>query len=182
MTKSELSVIIKELYKKYPQEFDSMNKSEKVRYANELYDTVGKYDAQLVMSAILRIFNRNYPKPPNKQQLLMYISRMLFERRSDVFIKMYDNGYYKIGLTGDEEEISRKAFERWDKIAIEFLKDKITDAHKNEIKSAVNTCEYLSEYKGLILFDDNLPIPPGYNPNKEWNYSTPTAHLHSQKY
>lgn len=166
MTKSELSVIIKELYKKYSQEFDSMNKSEKVRYANELYDTVGKYDAQLVMSAILRIFNRNYPKPPNKQQLLLYVSRMLFERRSDVFIKMYDNGYYKIGLTGSEEEVSRKAFEKWDKIAIEFLKDRVSHKTRLELGCAVNEYDYLNEYRGLILFDDDLPIPPGCNPIK----------------
>lgn len=38
----------------------------------------------------------------------------LVKETLDVFIKMYDNGYYRIGLTGSEEEVSRKAFEKWD--------------------------------------------------------------------
>ena len=122
MTKSELSVIIKELYKKYPQEFDSMNKSEKVRYANELYDTVGKYDAQLVMSAILRIFNRNYPKTPNKQQLLMYISRMLFERASEVFCKMHKFGYFRQNLSGSDEEIKKREYELFMQVSEDFIR------------------------------------------------------------
>ena len=161
MTKSELSVILKELYKKYPQEFNSMNKSEKVRYANELYDTVGKYDAQLVMSAILRIFNRNYPKSPSKQQLLLYISRMLFERRSNVFCEMHRHGYYDQFFSGTPEEIIEKARWHWDKLAVEFLQDKVSTRTRMELEKAVEEYDYLSEYRGLILFDDTLPIPPG---------------------
>lgn len=165
MTKSELSVIIKELYKKYPQEFDSMNKSEKVRYANELYDTVGKYDAQLVMSAILRIFNRNYPKTPNKQQLLMYISRMLFERASEVFCKMHKFGYFRQNLSGSDEEIKKREYELFMQVSEDFIRYTLSPRWKKEIIEAPNKYDYVSEFKGLILFDDTLPIPPGCGPN-----------------
>ena len=66
-------------------------------------------------------------------------------------------------------------------IAIEFLKDGITNTHQKEIIDAVNEYDYLKEYKGLILFDESLPIPPGCDPNKSWDFSTPTAHLHLHK-
>lgn len=165
MKKSELTVIIKELYKKYPQEFDSMKKNEKLRYAKELYDTVGKYDAQLVMSAVLRIFNRNYPKPPNKQQLLLYISRMLFERASEVFCRMHKNGYFKQNLSGSEEEIKQKEFELFMEVSEDFIRYRLSPRWKMEIIDAPNKYDYVSEFKGLILFDESLPIPPGCGPN-----------------
>ena len=165
MTKSELSVIIKELYYKYPQEFNSMNKGEKLRYANDLYKAVKKYDAPLVMSAILRIIDKNYPKSPTINQLLLYVSRMLFERASEVFCRMHKNGFYRQNLSGTEEEINKKEFEIFMEVSEDFIKYRLNYRRKLEIMEAPNKFEYLSEFKGLILFDDSLSIPPGCRPN-----------------
>ena len=69
---------------------------------------------------------------------------------------MYDNKYYHKSLTGTEEEIDRKAFEIWDRIAIEFLKDGITNTHQKEIIDAVNEYDYLKEYIRRKLKKANL--------------------------
>ena len=51
----------------------------------------------------------------------------------------------------------------------------------NEIENAVNDIDYLKEYKGLVLFDDKLPIPPGSDINYNYDFSRPTAHIYSHK-
>ena len=114
-------------------------------------------------------------------QMQLSVSRMLFERRSDVFVKMRNHGYYERNLTGSPEEIEKQSFKIWDNIAIEFLKDEISEHHKLEILKAVDEYDYLIEYRGLILFDENLPVPPGCDPNNDWDYSRPTCHLNTRK-
>lgn len=182
MTKQEIANIFRSLSERYPKYYKKMNKQEQVKYLKDMYELFNKYDLKLLEDALNGIFSKRYPNPPSFIQLLTGVSRALFDRRSEVFLKMYDNKYYHIGLTGTEEEIDRKAFEIWDKIAIEFLKDRVTETHQREIIEAVNEYDYLNQYKGLILFDNSLPIPPGCDPNKSWDFSTPTAHLHSHKY
>ena len=53
--------------------------------------------------------------------------------------------------------------------------------HKLEILKAVDEYDYLKEYRGLILFDENLPVPPGCDPNNDWDYSGPICHLNIHK-
>lgn len=182
MTKQDIANIFRSLSERYPKYYKKMNKQEQIKYMQDMYELFNKYDLRLLEDALNGILVKRYPNPPSFIQLLTGVSRALFDRRSEVFIKMYDNKYYHKGLTGTEEEIDRKAFEIWDRIAIEFLKDRITNTHQKEIIDAVNEYDYLKEYKGLILFDESLPIPPGCDPNKSWDFSTPTCHLHSHKY
>lgn len=71
-----------------------------------------------------------------------------------------DSTFEYLGGNNRENEIERKAFDRFDKILVEMIIHKYSYATINEIENAVNDIDYLKEYKGLVLFDDKLPIPP----------------------
>ena len=110
-----------------------------------------------------------------------YVSDALLDRRYEIVKKLIDNKYFEIGMTGTKNEIERKAFDRFDKILVEMIIHKYSYATINEIENAVNDIDYLKEYKGLLLFDDKLPIPPGSDTNYNYDFSRPTAHLYSHK-
>ena len=60
-----------------------------------------RFDFDLVDKAISRIFDMRYIKAPTFMQMQLSVSRILFERRSEVFVKMQDNGYYMKSLYYD---------------------------------------------------------------------------------
>lgn len=181
MEKNQIVKLVSRIKDRFPDEFFRLSKDEKYEYIETFEKLFLKYDFDLVDKAISRIFDMRYTKAPTFMQMQLSVSRMLFERRSDVFVKMKNHGYYERNLTGSPEEIEKQSFKIWDDIAIEFLKDEISKHHKLEILRAVDEYDYLKEYRGLILFDENLPIPPGCDPNKDWDYSRPTCHLNTHK-
>lgn len=99
-----------------------------------------------------------------------YVSYALLDRRYEIIKKLIDNKYFEIGMTGTKNEIERKAFDRFDKILIEMIIHKYSYAIINEIENAVNDIEYLKEYKGLVLFNDKLSIPPGSDTNYNYDF------------
>ena len=181
MEKNQIVKLVSRIKERFPDEFFRLTKEEKYEYIKTFENLFIKYDFDLVDKAITRIFKMRYLKAPTFMQMQLYVSRMLFERRSEVFIKMQDNGYYKKNISGTPEEINEKHFKICDDIAIEFLKDEISPHHKLEIERAVKEYDCLKEYRGLILFDENLPVPPGCDPNKNWDFSLPTCHLNTHK-
>ena len=181
MKKKHIIELVSRIKDKFPDEFFRLSKEEKYEYLKTFEKLFIKYDYELVYKALARIFDMRYLKAPTFMQMQLYVSRMLFERRSEVFIKMQNNGYYKKNLKGTPEEIKDRHFKICDDIAIEFLKDEISLQHKLEIERAVEEYDYLKEYRGLILFDENLPVPPGCDQNKNWDFSTPTCHLNTHK-
>lgn len=181
MEKKQIIELVSRIKDKFPDEFFRLSKEEKYEYIETFERLFIKYDFDLVDKALTRIFKMRYLKSPTFMQMQLYVSRILYERRSEVFVKMYDNGYYEKNLNGSPEEIKYMAFKIWDDIAIEFLKDEISPQHKLEIERAVKEFDYLKEYRGLILFDEELPVPPGCDPNKNWDFSLPTCHLNTHK-
>lgn len=181
MEKKQIIELVSRIKDKFPDEFFRLSKEEKYEYVETFEKLFIRFDFDLVDKAISRIFDMRYIKAPTFMQMQLSVSRMLFERRSDVFVKMRNHGYYERNLTGSPEEIEKQSFKIWDNIAIEFLKDEISEHHKSEILKAVDEYDYLKEYRGLILFDENLPVPPGCDPNKDWDYSRPTCHLNTHK-
>ena len=90
---------------------------------------------------------------------------MLFERAFDVFCRMHKNGYFKQNIGGSDEEIKKREYEIFMEVSEDFIKYRLNPRWKNEIINAPNKYDYVSEFKGLILFDDSLPIPPWCGPN-----------------
>lgn len=181
MEKNQIVKLVSRIKDRFPDEFFRLSKEEKYEYVETFEKLFIRFDFDLVDKAISRIFDMRYIKAPTFMQMQLSVSRMLFERRSDVFVKMRNHGYYERNLTGSPEEIEKQSFKIWDNIAIEFLKDEISEHHKLEILKAVDEYDYLKEYLGLILFDENLPVPPGCDPNKNWDFSLPTCHLNTHK-
>lgn len=181
MNKQQIIELVSEIKDRFPDEFFKLSREEFQRYIETFDKLFIRFDYGLVEEGIHRIFKKRYPKAPTFMQMQLSVSRVLFERRSEVFVKMHNNGYYRKNLLGTEEEISHEEFKIWDAIAIEFLKDEISEYHKNQIINAVSEYDYLEEYRGLILFDENLPIPPGCDPNKNYDFSPPTTHLNTHK-
>ena len=181
MEKNQIVKLVSRIKDRFPDEFFRLSKEEKYEYVETFEKLFIRFDFDLVDKAISRIFDMRYIKAPTFMQMQLSVSRMLFERRSDVFVKMRNHGYYERNLTGSPEEIEKQSFKIWDNIAIEFLKDEISEHHKLEILNAVDEYDYLKEYRGLILFDEELPIPPGCDPNKNWDFSLPTCHLNTHK-
>lgn len=84
-------------------------------------------------------------------------------------------------MTGTKYEIERKAFDRFDKILVEMITHKYSYVTINEIENAVNYIDYLKEYRGLVLFDDKLPIPPGSDHNYNYDFfKTHNPHIFTQ--
>lgn len=181
MTKKEANELIQYLNSIYIYGgLRKMTKSELMEYIRLFYEMFIRFDKQLVKDAITKVaVSSNFF--PNFAELNIKVSELLFNRRYEIVKKLIDNKYFEFGMTGTKEEIERKAFERFDKILVEMILHKYSFTTINEIESAVNDIEYLKEYKGLILFDDKLPIPPGSDPNYNSDFSRPTAHLYSHK-
>ena len=181
MEKNQIVKLVSRIKDRFADEFFRLSKEEKYEYVETFEKLFIRFDFDLVDKAISRIFDMRYIKAPTFMQMQLSVSRILFERRSEVFVKMQDNGYYMKNISGSPEEIKDKHFKLCDDIAIEFLKDEISEHHKLEILKAVDEYDYLKEYRGLILFDENLPVPPGCDPNNDWDYSRPTCHLNTHK-
>lgn len=164
MEKKQITYLISDIYRCYPEEFNKMNKQQKLNYINIFYKEFVKYDFDLVINALHRILKQNYSKSPTIEQLKIYVSRLLFERVSEVFLLMYNNGFYRRNLSGTEEEIKEIEVKTFFRVSEDLIKYQLTLVNKNEIINAPDKYDYLSKYKGLILFDDSLPIPPGCGP------------------
>lgn len=181
MTKKEANELIQYLNSIYIYGgLKKMNREELKNYINLFYERYLRFDKQLIKNAIDIVISKN-KFFPNFVELSESVSQALFDRRYEIVKKLIDNKYYEIGMTGTVREIERKAFDRFDKVLVEMILHKYTEHTIVEIKDAVDNIDYLKEYKGLILFDDNLPIPPGCVPNYNYDFSRPTAQLHSHK-
>lgn len=181
MTKKEANELIQYLNSIYIYGgLRKMTKSELMEYVKLFYEMFIRFDKQLVKDAITKaVTTSNFF--PNFAELNKYVSDALLDRRYEIVKKLIDNKYFEIGMTGTKNEIERKAFDRFDKILVEMIIHKYSYATINEIENAVNDIDYLKEYKGLVLFDDKLPIPPGSDINYNYDFSRPTAHIYSHK-
>ena len=155
MEKNQIVKLVSRIKDRFPDEFFRLSKEEKYEYVETFEKLFIRFDFDLVDKAISRIFDMRYIKAPTFMQMQLSVSRMLFERRSDVFVKMRNHGYYERNLTGSPEEIEKQSFKIWDNIAIEFLKDEISEHHKLEILTGhVNALKSQShENKGLGMID-----------------------------
>ena len=181
MTKKEANELIQYLNSVYIYGgLRKMTKSELMEYVRLFYEMFIRFDKQLVKDAIIKAATTSNFFP-NFAELNKYVSDALLDRRYEIVKKLIDNKYFEIGMTVTKNEIERKAFDRFDKILIEMIIHKYSYATINEIENAVNDIDYLKEYKELVLFDDKLPIPPGSDPNYNYDFSRPTAHIYSHK-
>lgn len=182
MTKKEANELIQYLNSVYIYGgLRKMTKSELMEYVRLFYEMFIRFDKQLVKDAITKAATTSNFFP-NFAELNKYVSDALLDRRYEIVKKLIDNKYFEIGMTGTKNEIERKAFDRFDKILIEMIIHKYSYATINEIENAVDDIDYLKEYKELVLFDDKLPIPPpGSDPNYNYDFSRPTAHIYSHK-
>lgn len=181
MTKKEANELIQYLNSVYIYGgLRKMKRSELIEYIRLFYEMFIRFDKQLVKDAITKsAISSNFF--PNFAELNKYVSDALFNRRYEIVKKLIDNKYFEIGMTGTKNEIVRKTFDRFDKILVEIIIHKYSSATINEIENAVNNIDYLKEYRGLVLFDDKLPIPSGSDPNYNYDFSRPTAHIYSHK-
>lgn len=181
MTKKEANELIQYLNSVYIYGgLRKMTKSELMEYVRLFYEMFIRFDKQLVKDAITKaVTTSNFF--PNFAELNKYVSDALLDRRYEIVKKLIDNKYFEIGMTGTKNEIERKAFDRFDKILVEMIIHKYSYATINEIENAVNDIDYLKEYKGLVLFDDKLPIPLGSDTNYNYDFSRPTDHIYSHK-
>lgn len=161
MTKKEANELIQYLNSFYVYGgLRKMTKSELMEYVRIFYEMFIRFDKQLVNDAITKAATTsNFFL--NFAELNKYVSDMLLNRRYEIVKKLIDNKYFEIGMTGTKYEIERKAFNRFDKILVEMITYKYSYVTINEIENAVNVIDYLKEYRGLVLFDDKLPIPLG---------------------
>lgn len=181
MTKKEANELIQYLNSIYIYGgLRKMTKSELMKYVKLFYEMFIRFDKKLVKDAITKAATTSNFFP-NFAELNKYVSDVLIDRRYEIVKKLIDNKYFEIGMTGTKNEIERKAFDRFDKILVEMIIHKYSCATINEIENAVNDIDYLKEYKGLLLFDDKLPILPGSDTNYNYDFSRPTAHLYSHK-
>ena len=181
MTKKEANELIKYLNNAYFYgNLDKMDKNQLEDYVKIFYEMFIRFDKKLVKTAISKIIQSS-KFFPNFAELNINVSESLFNRQYEIITRLIDNKYFEKDMTGTKREIEKKAFDRFDKILVEMIINEYTKETIDEIKYAVENVDYLKEFKGLTLFDNELPNPPGCDPNYNYNYSTPTAHLYSHK-
>ena len=114
MEKNQIVKLVSRIKDRFPDEFFRLSKEEKYEYVETFEKLFIRFDFDLVDRAISRIFDMRYIKAPTFMQMQLSVSRMLFERRSEVFVKMQDNGYYMKNISGSPEEIKDKHFKLCD--------------------------------------------------------------------
>ena len=92
MEKNQIVKLVSRIKDRFPDEFFRLSKEEKYEYVETFEKLFIRFDFDLVDKAISRIFDMRYIKAPTFMQMQLSVSRMLFERRSDVFVKMRNHG------------------------------------------------------------------------------------------
>ena len=84
MEKKQIIELVSRIKDKFPDEFFRLSKEEKYEYIETFERLFIKYDFDLVDKALTRIFKMRYLKSPTFMQMQLYVSRILYERRSRI--------------------------------------------------------------------------------------------------
>lgn len=155
LSKTQLLELIKKLNYAYPYYFKKIKKSEKTEYIKIFYGYYGKYDYELVSTAIDKLILKNKFMPAFAE-INSEIEDCLIGRIFKIVNIMKDKGYFRQGVYGTREEIDKKEFEAYDAVLESLEKNNVHKYMQQEIINYIKNNKDMEEYRHLYLFEGIL--------------------------